>query len=247
MHWIFKAIAGWIAFKILLLAVLWTLAFNGWQPFGSAKTATGPLATPTPSVDDSIDRETSDPYTGNLERFDRDDRAEKLQVQKVMDLLGIKEGSRVADIGAGSGWFTMIAADRVGADGRVFAVDISEESVKFINEKISREKRTNVETVLSKPEDPLLEASSIDAVLILNTYHEIAEPITFLRNLRKALKSKALVGIIERDGSGGNHGIDVEVVKREAARAGFETKEVHDFVKADKMDYFLIIVPASGN
>lgn len=239
-----RVIVGWIAFKILLLAGFWTLAFNGWGPF-AASTAS-PTATPTPVVDESIDRETSDPYTGNLERFDRDDRADKLQIGKVMDLLKIAEGSRVADIGAGSGWFSMIASDRVGAGGRVFAVDISEESVKFINERAAREKRTNIETVLSKPEDPLLEGKDIEAVLILNTYHEIAQPVTFLRNLRKSLNKHALVGIIDRDGTGGNHGIAKETVVSEASRAGFALKEEHDFVKADRMDYFLIFALSDG-
>ncbi|HUF04503.1 MAG TPA: class I SAM-dependent methyltransferase [Aridibacter sp.] len=241
-----KMIAGWIAFKILLLAVFWTVAFNGWGPFAASSAQPAPTITPSPSVDESIDRETSDPYTGDLSRFDRDDRTEKLQIAKVMDLLKISAGSRVADIGAGSGWFSVIASDRVGTEGKVFAVDISEESVKFIDERAASEKRANIESVLSRPEDPLLEGKEIDAVLILNTYHEIAQPVTFLKNLRKSLKNKALVGIIDRDGTGGNHGIAKETVVNEASRAGFALKEEHDFVKADRMDYFLIFSLAEG-
>lgn len=241
-----KWIAGWIAFKVLLLGVFWTIAFNGWGPFAASSAQSAPTVTPAPTADEKIDRETSDPYTGDLSRFERDDRAEKLQIAKVMDLLKISEGNRVADIGAGSGWFSVIASDRIGTAGKVFAVDISEESIKYIDERAAREKRTNIETVLGKQEDPLLEGKDIDAVLILNTYHEIAQPVTFLRNLRKALKKEALVGIIDRDGTGGNHGIAKETVVDEASRAGFVLKEEHDFVKADRMDYFLIFALADG-
>lgn len=235
-----KLIIGWVLFKLGLLAIAWTLAFNGFGPFGASSAQSPAPATPTPTVDDSIDRETSDPYTGELSRFDRDDRAEKLQIKRVMDLLSIEAGSRVADIGAGSGWFTMIASERVGEGGRVFAVDISEDSMAYIGKRVEEGKVTNVETVLSRPDDPLLEGKDIGAVLILNTYHEIAQPVTFLRNLRKSLKSGALVGIIDRDGTSGSHGVAKETVVDEAARAGFSLKEEHDFVKADRMDYFLI-------
>ena len=89
----------------------------------------------------------------------------------------------------------------------------------------------------------MLQGIQLDAVLILNTYHEIANPVRFLVNLRKGLKPGALVGIIDRDGSGGDHGVDSEKVVEEAGRAGFALKEKHDFVKGDKMDYFLIFEP----
>jgi len=240
-----KLIIGWVAFKLLLLALFWSLAFSGCNPLGVSSAEVSP--TPTPTPDDSITRETSNPYTGELSRFDREDRAEKLQIQKVMDLLRIENGSRVADIGAGSGWFTMIASDRVGKDGMVYAVDISENSIRFIDERIENENRTNIETVLGKPDDPLLQRKNISAVLILNTYHEISSPVKFLRNLRKSLKKDALVGIIDRDGSGDDHGIDSAIVVKEAERAGFALKEKHDFVKADRMDYFIILTPQADD
>ena len=88
-----------------------------------------------------------------------------------------------------------------------------------------------------------LAASSVDAVLMLKTYHEIAEPIRLLANLRAAMKPGALLGIIDRDGDGGDHGIDSSMVIEEAARAGFEKVEQYDFVKPDGMDYFLILRP----
>lgn len=235
-----RLIIGWIAFKIFLLGILWMLAFSGCNPFASTSAQDTRSLKPTPTVDDSVDRETSDPFKGDVTRFERKDRAEKLQIEKVMDLLGIESGSKIGDIGAGSGWFSVIAAARVGSAGRVFAVDISKDAISFIDERIAKEKLANVETVLSREDDPLLAEKDLDAVLILNTYHEIAQPVRFLINLRKGMRPGASLGIIDRDGSGGNHGVAKETVVEEAKRAGFELKEEHDFVKADRMDYFLV-------
>ena len=77
-------------------------------------------------------------------------------------------------------------------------------------------------------------------MLILKTYHEIAEPIRLMRNLRRSLSAGALVGIIDRNGTGDDHGLDERKVIAEAARAGFALVERHDFVKPDGMDYFLV-------
>ncbi|HLL70186.1 MAG TPA: class I SAM-dependent methyltransferase [Pyrinomonadaceae bacterium] len=189
---------------------------------------------------DKLDRPTSNPYTGSLSIFEDAKREEKLQINRVMDILKIKEGSRVADIGAGSGWFTVRAARRVGARGAVYAVEINEEYLKHIAERASKEQLSNIRTVLGREDDPALPEKSVDAVLILKTYHEIAEPIRLMRNLRRSLSAGALVGIIDRNGTGDDHGLDDRKVISEMERAGFALVEQHDFVKPDAMDYFLV-------
>jgi ubiquinone/menaquinone biosynthesis C-methylase UbiE len=146
----------------------------------------------------------------------------------------------VADIGAGSGWFTVRAARRVGARGTVYAVEINRDYLKHIEERAAREGLANVRAVLGREDDPLLPAAGVDAVLILKTYHEIAEPIRLMRNVRRSLSPGALVGIIDRNGAGDDHGLDDRKVIAEAARAGFALVAQHDFVKADGMDYFLV-------
>lgn len=186
-------------------------------------------------------RKTSEPYTGDLSIFDSPGRDERLQINRVMDLLGIGPGKAVADIGAGSGWFTVRAARRVGAGGTVYAVDINAEAVKYIGERAKKEQLQNVKTVLSKANDPMLPAVSVDAVLMLKTYHEVAEPVTLLRNLRAALRPGAKVGIIDRNGNGEDHGVGRDVVLGEAKEAGYRLIESYDFVKGDKMDYFLVL------
>jgi SAM-dependent methyltransferase len=188
-------------------------------------------------------RKTSEPYTGDLTIFDSPGRDERLQINRVMDILGITAGRTVADIGAGSGWFAVRAARRVGEGGVVYAADINPESIRYIDDRARKERLHNVKTIVSKADNPLLPAGVVDAVLLLKTYHEVADPVTLLRNLRAALRPGAKVGIIDRNGNGEDHGVGRDVVIREAAQAGYRLLEHYDFVKGDKMDYFLVLVP----
>jgi ubiquinone/menaquinone biosynthesis C-methylase UbiE len=188
-------------------------------------------------------RKTSTPYTGDLTIFDYPERDQKLHINQVMDLLGIAPGKTVADIGAGSGWFTVRAARRVTETGKVYAVDINPEAITYINERAQKEKLTNIKTVMGAADDPRLPPTSVDAALLLKTYHEVAKPVDLLRNLRGDLRPGARVGIIDRNGNGENHGVQKKVVIDEAQEAGYRLVEEHDdLVKDDKMDYFLIFV-----
>jgi SAM-dependent methyltransferase len=188
-------------------------------------------------------RKTSTPYTGDLSIFDSPGRDQRLQVNRVMDVLGIVPGKSVADIGAGSGWFTVRAARRVTVAGTVYAVDISSEAIHYIEKRAEKEEIKNIKTILSHANDPLLPRDSVDAVLLLKTYHEVAEPITLLKNLRPSLRPGAKVGIIDRNGDGENHGVARDIVVKEASEAGYKLLENNDFVKGDDMDYFLVLTP----
>lgn len=193
-----------------------------------------------PVAPSSQQRKTSEPYTGDLSIFDSPGREDRLQINRVMDILGVSLGKSVADIGAGSGWFTVRAAKRVGAAGAVYAVDINPEAVRYIGDRAHKERFQNVQTILGQPDNALLPASSVDAVLLLKTYHEVARPVTLLQNLRAALRPGAKVGIIDRNGNGEDHGVSREIVIREAKEAGYKLFDQYDFVKGDKMDYFLV-------
>jgi SAM-dependent methyltransferase len=195
---------------------------------------------PAPQSPAGEQRKTSTPYTGDLSIFESPGREERLQINRVMDLLGISPGKNVADIGAGSGWFTVRAAKRVGNGGTVYAADINPDAVQYITDRARKEKLPNVKAIQSKPENPLLPESSIDAVLLLKTYHEIAQPVTLLRNLRASLRPGTKIGVIDRNGNGEDHGIGSDIVIAEAKEAGYRLVEKYDFVKPDKMDYFLV-------
>src|ERR1700724_1706852 len=135
--------------------------------------------TASPVAPQGEQRKTSEPYTGDLSIFDSPGREDRLQINRVMDILGIAPGKAVADIGAGSGWFTVRAAKRVGDTGTVYAVDINPEPIRYIDSRIQKKSVRNVKTILGKPDNPLLPAT-VDAVLLLKTYHEVAQPITLL-------------------------------------------------------------------
>lgn len=184
-------------------------------------------------------RPTSTPYTGDLSVFDSAGRDKRLHINRVMDILGIARGKGVADIGAGSGWFTVQAARRVGPSGTVYAVDINPEAIRYIDGRVHRESLPNVKTILSKPDDPMLPQGAVDAVLLLKTYHEVADPVALLEHLRPALRPGARLGIIDRNGNGTDHGVGRKIVVEEAARAGYRLVEIYQFV-GDGMDYFLV-------
>jgi predicted methyltransferase len=217
--------------QMLVLASV--LALPNWHP--SCVAAQSPAAAPS--------RPTSTPYTGDLSVFDSPGRDQKLQINRVMDLLGISAGSTVADIGAGSGWFTVRAARRVMPGGSVYAVDINAESKTYIEKRVAKEGLANVKAIVSKPDDPMLPGRTVNAVLLLKTYHEVASPVVLLENVRRALAPGGKVGIIDRNGNPGSHGVDRDIVLREAAEAGYRLVRQEDFVKGDGMDYFLVLTP----
>jgi predicted methyltransferase len=185
-------------------------------------------------------RATSTPYAGDLSIFETPGREQRLQIDRVMDLLKITPGKSVADIGAGSGWFTVRAARRVGAAGMVYAEDINPQAIGYIQRRAETEKLPNVKTVLGTPDDTKLAPASVDAVMLMKVYHEIAHPVPVMGQVRAALKPGARVGIIDRNGNGTDHGLDRAVVLKEMGEAGYKLLATYDFTKADGQDYFLI-------
>ena len=107
-------------------------------------------------------RKTSEPYTGDLSIFDSPGRDQRLQINRVMDILGIASGKTVADIGAGSGWFTVRAARRVGESGVVYAVDINPESIRYIDDRAQKEKIAQCKNHPRQSRQPAAARDSVD-------------------------------------------------------------------------------------
>ena len=187
-------------------------------------------------------RPTSTPYKGDLSIFEYPDRDKKLHIERVMDLLDITPGKSVADIGAGSGWFTVRAAARIGPSGLVYAEDINPDAIDYIKNRATKENLANVHTILGEVGDTMLPPSSVDAVLILKTYHEFAHPVPLMKRLHGSLRPGAKIGIIDRNGNGTDHGLVPDIVEREMAQAGYHRIGQYDFTKDDGQDYFLIFV-----
>ena len=122
-----------------------------------------------------------------------------------MDALGIADGSIVADLGAGGGWFTTKLARRVGPNGIVYAEDIQPQMIEAIGGRVQRENLPNVRTVLGSATDPRL-PPGIDAVVIVDAYHEMEDPVTLLKNVERSLKPQGRVGVVDFNPGGGGPG-----------------------------------------
>lgn len=155
------------------------------------------------------------------------DRAIWQKPDEIMDALHIADGATVADVGAGAGWFTVRLARRVGPRGRVYAEDIQRPMLDAINYRVDREGLTNVRTVLGTPEDPKL-PDGLDAVLIVDVYAEVANPVSLLSDVARALEPQGRLGIVDftREGHGPGPPMDLRVdpaaVVRDARAAGLE-------------------------
>lgn len=161
-----------------------------------------------------------------------------------MDALRIGDGSVVADLGAGGGWFTIRLAKRVGPNGRVYAEDIQPQMIEAIKRRVERENLRNVVPILGSPSDPALPMGVFDAALIVETYSEIADPAVLLRNVAKSLKPQGLVGIIEhkKDGFGPGPPMDERVepehVIANAEKAGLQLVAHETFLRYQYMLVF---------
>jgi len=130
--------------------------------------------------------------------FSQDVRDSHHQPDKVMDIAEIKSGMIIGEVGAGSGYFTFHLSRRVGESGKIYANDISERALRTLRARAEREGVSNIETILGEVDDPLL-PSGLDAVFIVNAFHDLAEPVVLLNNLVSSLKSQARVVILDRD------------------------------------------------
>ncbi len=177
---------------------------------------------------------------GQLEPPDRD---EWQLPDRIMDVLGVGDGSVVADLGAGSGWFTIRLAKRVGPNGIVFAEDVQRQMIEAITRRVEKIGRKNVTTVLGTQSDSRL-PKPVDAVLIVDTYHEMEQPIVLLRNIASRLKPNGLIGIVDFKKDGGGPGpameerVDPEVIIGHARAAGLALRSRETFLKYQYMLVF---------
>jgi len=161
---------------------------------------------------------------GLLEGADRD---QWQKPEEIMDALKIAEGSLVADLGAGGGWFTVRLARRVGPTGLVYAEDIQPLMLEAIKRRVQRENLANVRTVLGTPKDSRL-PKGLDAVLIVGAYHEMEDPVTLLKNAADSLKPQGRIGVVDFSAGAGGPGpdpdqrVDAETVIRGATAASLE-------------------------
>lgn len=211
-----------VAVSIILSWALFAIAFHAPVSASSAqqpRTAHGRLFPPE--------------KLGELEGPDRDEWQEP---DRIMDALGIADGARVADVGAGGGWFTVRLARRVGPNGRVYAEDIQRQMIESINRRVQRENLRNVVTRLGTATDPDL-PGNLNAVLIVDTYPQLDDPVSMLKHLARALAPNGRLGIVDfrKDvygpGPAMNERLEPEVIIRDAARAGLRLHAHETFLR----------------
>lgn len=132
--------------------------------------------------------------------LDRAEREQEEQPARAIQLLGLEAGMTVADVGAGSGYFTEPIARIVGPGGHVFATDIQPGMLALIERRLAHASIRNVTLILGEPSNPRLPANRIDLVLMVDVYHELSEPQGVLRHIRTALKPAGRLVLIEYKG-----------------------------------------------
>ena len=176
---------------------------------------------------------------------------------EVMDTLGIRAGSIVADVGAGGGYFTFHLASRVGPHGKVYAEDIVESHLKKISERGLKEGLAQIETILGSESDPRLPPGALDAILLVLTYHEMANYDAMLDGMARALKPAGLLAVIDPQGEPNQsrssyaekHKMSKELVLQDVARHNLRfVREAKGFDSDDNSRLFFLIFekPAGG-
>ena len=170
------------------------------------------------------------------EARDRDGEAEQ-----IMNFLGVGPGMTVADLGAGAGYYTVRLAKRVGPAGRVLAEDVVPAYLAKLQERVSREHLDNVTLVLGEPHDPRLPFRSVDLVLMVHMYHEVAQPYGLLFNLLPVLRPGARVAVIDLDQPTELHGTPRTLLLCEFHSLSF--RQTHWGWMRGKSEYFALFEP----
>lgn len=168
-----------------------------------------------------------------IKNLENQKRRQAMQPDRVLDAFGVKKGEILADVGAGTGYFSFLLATRVGVEGKVYAVEIKDELLNFIRKKMEENKVTNIIPTKASVSDPNLPPACCDKIMVINTYNFIADRSTYLKNMRKALKPGGVVAIIDIDATKVKPKKKIpfpSAVIEEMKHAGFVFRESHSFL-----------------
>jgi arsenite methyltransferase len=180
-----------------------------------------------------------------LDRLDRPERDQDQKPAQVVEALALKSGLYVADLGAGSGYFTRRFVEAVGDTGKVYVIDIEPEALKYVEESLIHMHRPfDAEFILARPDNPKIPLESVNLIFVCNTYHHLADRTDYFRNVKSSLKPGGRIAIIdfyhdERSGELGfpkRHLVPREKVVEEMTEAGYRLAKEHTFLQKQ---YFL--------
>jgi len=185
------------ALLALLLAALPLCA----QPFDTLRAAPSNVEGQSPGVHPLTGREFALPMSAaGAAWLDRDERQREENTELSLRLLEVQRGSVVADVGAGSGYYSARLARLVGPEGRVYASDIQQAMLDIIRGRIERDRIPNIELVLGTTTDPRLPRAAVDLAIMVDVYHEFSEPQVMLRRIRESLKPGGRLVLLEYRG-----------------------------------------------
>jgi ubiquinone/menaquinone biosynthesis C-methylase UbiE len=176
--------------------------------------------------------------------LDRPDRADREQPDKVLDALGITEGETVADVGAGTGYFTVRLARRVGLRGTVYATDLQPEMLRMLDARVTKEGLRNVQLVRAGDHETGLPDACCDLILMVDVYHELSDPQAILASLRHALKRSGRLVLVEYRGEDAavaikpEHKMTLVQIKREVGARGFHYLDSLEFLPDQRVVIF---------
>ena len=176
------------------------------------------------------------------EGFDRDGWQ---QPERVVSELGLEPGSRVADLGAGGGYFTFRLADAVGPTGRVYAVDVDADMIEYLKKRAADGGYENVEVIHATPDDPGLLDGGIDLLFTCNTYHHIENRADYFGRLLRDLKLGGRVAILELNGASWfsrwfGHNTPGDEIVKEMRSAGYRVDREFTFI--DRQSFLILSV-----
>jgi SAM-dependent methyltransferase len=181
--------------------------------------------------------------------LERDERERLEQPEKVLDLLKLTPGQMVADIGAGIGYYSLRLARRVGPQGRVLATDIQPEMIARLRVNMKKAKVSNIDPVVCTPTDAKLPSGTLDLALMVDVYHELANPEETMAQVRRALKPDGRLVMIEYRGEDPTvpikpeHKMTLAQIREELTPMGFRIQETFDFLPRQHVIVFVPTEP----
>jgi ubiquinone/menaquinone biosynthesis C-methylase UbiE len=213
-----RRFAAWMTAAVLTGSAMVSLAGATDARFPSVRRPVAPIISPAYSTE-----------------AERDRRGE---AERVLNRLGVHPGMRVADIGAGDGYYAVRLARRLGPGATIYAEDVSEPYLARLAGRLARDKISGVTLVHGAAADPRLRAKSIDLAILAHVYHEIEQPYEFMYRLQAALRSTGRVAIIDNDRPTPEHGIPPALLRCELAAVGYRRI---DFVSLAPADGYLAV------
>ena len=171
----------------------------------------------------------------------------KSKANKVINIIKIMKGNKIADIGSGGGYFTIRFAKLVGDEGHIYAIDTNSEFLKYIKLQADKNDLKNITTIQADDDKPKLPKEKLDYIFLRNVYHHIPNRLKYLQILGEGLGKDGKIIIIEHNGSGYlnfnklfGHYIKPEIIKNEMKKVGYIIDEEHYFITQQSFTIFKI-------